>query len=133
MDEAPRTSDDPAARGPATPPATSSGFDFNQPTIIGLLYVASYVTGITAIVGVVLAFVWKGEPKAEWEVSHYTYLINTFWIGLIGGVVGFVLLIVLIGLLILPAVAVLVLVRTIMSLINAQKQAPMPNPGTWLV
>lgn len=111
----------------------NSGFDLNNPTIISLLYLASFVTGITAIVGVVLAFVWRGEPKAAWESSHYEYLINTFWIGLIGSVIGFVLIFVIIGLLILPAVAVLVIVRSVLSLINAQKHQPMPNPGSWTI
>jgi uncharacterized membrane protein len=116
-----------------TPTPANAGFEFNNPTIISLLYLASFITGITAIVGVVLAFVWRGEPKADWEVSHYQYLINTFWIGLVGSIIGFLLIIVLIGFLILPAVAVLVIVRSVMSLLNAQKRAPMPNPSTWLV
>lgn len=111
----------------------SSGFDFNQPTIIALLYLASFIgLGLTGIVGVVLAYVWKGEPKAEWEVSHYRYLIRTFWIGLIGSIVGLSLLFVLIGIPLLIAVCVLVIVRSVLSLVNAQKRQPMPNPETWL-
>jgi uncharacterized membrane protein len=113
-------------------PQSADSFDFNQPTIISLLYLSSFFLGITSIVGVVLAYVWKSEPRADWEVSHYQYLINTFWIGLIGGIVGVMLLIVLIGLLILPLVFVLVVVRCVLSLINAQKKRPMPNPGTLL-
>ena len=80
-----------------TPRPANSGFEFNNPTIISLLYLASFITGITAIVGVVLAFVWRDEPKADWEISHYQYLINTFWIGLLGSIIGFLLTIVLIG------------------------------------
>lgn len=126
---------DPQSRssGPSTSPQASSGFDFNNPTIVNLLYLASYITGITGIVGVVLAYAWRSEPKAEWEVSHYEYAIRTFWIFLIGTVLGFVLMVALIGFLILPAVAVLVIVRCVMSILNAQKQVPMPNPGSWLV
>ncbi|KPH60657.1 DUF4870 family protein [Novosphingobium aerophilum] len=112
---------------------TNSGFEFNQPTIISLLYLASCVTGITAIVGVVLAYVWRGEPKADWEQSHYQYLINTFWLGLAGSILGILLMIVLIGVFVLAAVGILVIVRCVMSLLNAQKHAPMPNPGSWLV
>ena len=110
----------------------SGSFDFNQPTIISLLYLSSFFLGITSIVGVVLAYVWKSEPRGDWEASHYQYLINTFWIGLIGGIVGLMLMIVLIGFLILPLVFVLVVVRCVLSLINAQKKRPMPNPGTLL-
>jgi uncharacterized membrane protein len=133
-DTTPKTSPEPTLQPQGTPPVAAGGFDFNQPTIIALLYLASaLVGGLTGIIGLVLAFVWKGEPKAEWEVSHYQYLINTFWIGLIGTVVGVVLLMVLIGIFVLIGVGVLVLVRSVMSLINAQKHQPMPNPGSWLV
>jgi uncharacterized membrane protein len=119
--------------GPKPGPASAAGFEFNNPTIISLLYLASFVTGITGLVGVVLAFVWRGEPKAEWEVSHYDYLIRTFWIFLIGTIVGVILTIVLIGIPILIAVSVLVVVRCVMSLLAAQKRLPMPNPGSWTV
>ena len=128
-----KTSPEAAVRPQDTPPVAAGGFDFNQPTVISLLYIASWLTGITGIVGVVLAYMWKGQPKAEWEVSHYHYLIRTFWLGLLGSVIGIVLMVVLIGLFVLLAVAVWVLVRSVMSLINAQKRQPMPNPDTWLV
>jgi uncharacterized membrane protein len=90
------------------------------------------VLGVTAIVGVVLAYVWKGETHEPWETSHYDYLIRTFWIGLIGAVVSVLLMIVLVGFLLLVAVGVLVIVRCVLSLANAQKRVPMPNPETWL-
>lgn len=123
----------PQVQPPApAPQAQSSSFDFNHPTIISALYLSSFVLGVTVIIGVVLAYVWKGETHADWETSHYDYLIRTFWIGLIGSVISFILMIVLIGFLLWVAVAVLVVVRCVLSLINAQKQMPMPNPETWL-
>jgi len=108
------------------------GFDLNHPTIISLLYLASTITGVTGIIGVILAFVWRGEAHEPWEDSHYQYLINTFWIGLTGTIVGMVLMIVLIGFFVLIGVFVLVVVRSVLSLLKAQKKEPMPNPGTWL-
>jgi uncharacterized membrane protein len=119
------------ASGPA--PTTSSGFDFNRPTIISLLYLSSMVLGVTSLVGVVLGYVWQGEAHAEWESSHYDYLIRTFWIGLIGSMISVALMLVLIGFVLICAVAVLVLVRCVLSLVNAQKQQPMPNPKTLFV
>ncbi len=126
----PQPSPQPApASGPASQPID---FQMNRPTIISLLYLASFITGITGLVGVILAFVWKGEPQADWERSHYQYLINTFWIGFFGSIVSVLLMVVLIGFLLICAVVVLVVVRSVLSLINAQKRVPMPNPGTWL-
>lgn len=113
-----------------TPPST--GFDLNRPTIIDLLYLASIITGVTAIIGIILAYVWKSDTHEPWEATHYTYQIRTFWIGLAGSVVGVILLVVLIGGLILLGVGLWMIVRTALSLANAQKRAPMPNPATLL-
>jgi uncharacterized membrane protein len=126
-----------AASGPipaaaASAPATS-GFDFNHPTIISLLYLSSMVLGVTALVGVILGYVWKGEAHADWETSHYDYLIRTFWIALVGSIVSFVLMLVVIGFLLIFAVWILVVVRCVLSLVNAQKRQPMPNPQSLFV
>ncbi|MEJ2457570.1 MAG: hypothetical protein P8Y58_05230, partial [Novosphingobium sp.] len=115
-------------------PAPASGFEFNNPTVISLLYLASWVTGgLTGIIGVVLAFVWRSEPKADWEISHYQYHINSFWIALAGTVAGVLLMIVLVGFLLMAAVAILVIVRSVLALVNAQKHQPMQAPGSWTV
>lgn len=115
-----------------TPPSGSNSFDLNHPTIIGLLYIGSYFTGVTAIIGIVLAYVWRNEPHEAWQDSHYQYLIRTFWISLLGVIVGIVLSVILIGFLVLLAVAVQFVIRSVFSIINAQKQQPMPDPQTWL-
>lgn len=114
------------------PAPASGGFDTNRPTIISLLYLASFVTGITGLVGVVLAHIWQGEGPEEWMRSHYTYLIRTFWIGLIAGLIATVLSFVLIGLLLFPLIAVWAGVRSVLSLVRAQKHEPMPEPDTLL-
>jgi len=117
---------------PPPPPSGGSGFDFNQPTIVSLLYLSSFLVGVTALVGVVLAYIWKNQPQAEWEVSHYRYHIRTFWLALIGSIISILLIIVVVGVFLWIAVGVLVVVRSVLSLINAQKREPMPNPETWL-
>ena len=111
------------------PTTTTSGFDFNHPTIVSLLYLLSFVTGITGLVGIVLAHVWQGEHRGDWQESHLTYLIRTFWIGLI---VSVVLTITLIGIFLLVIPMVWVGVRSVMSLVKAQRREPMPDPKTWL-
>ncbi|MFN3516274.1 MAG: DUF4870 family protein [Novosphingobium sp.] len=123
---------------PAPPPPGPSGqpqggFDFNYPTIISLLYLSSFLLGITVLVGVVLAYVWKGETGREaWEASHYQYLINTFWIGLAGSIIGILTVILVVGFFVLLGTMALVVVRCVLSLVRAQRHEPMPNPGTWL-
>jgi uncharacterized membrane protein len=113
------------------PPATN-GFDLNRPTIISLLYLGGFVTGITGLVGVVLGYVWRGEEQEAWVASHYTYLIRTFWISLIAGLIAMVLSFVLIGFLIFPLIAIWMGVRSVLSLVKAQRKEPMPDPETLL-
>ena len=112
------------------PPAPAGGFDLNHPTIISLLYLSSFILGLTGLVGIVLAYVWRGDSPAGWEESHFTYLIRTFWFGLIGSVAGVVLSVILIGIPILLATAVWVIIRSVLSLVRAQKREPMPDPET---
>lgn len=110
----------------------TSGFDFNHPTIVALLYLASFVVGITGIVGVVLAYVWRGEAGTGWEASHYTFHIRTFWIAFLAGIVSAILMIVLIGFFGFLLIAIWVIVRTVLALLQAQKQQPIANPESWL-
>ncbi|WP_432201336.1 DUF4870 family protein [Erythrobacter sp. W53] len=116
------------------PPSAGGGFDLNRPTIISLCYLGSIITGISGIVGIVLGHVWKGEGEGgsneSWMTSHYTYLIRTFWIGFAASIAATVLSVILIGFLLFPVIAVWVLVRSVMSMLKAQKQEPMPDPET---
>lgn len=114
-------------------PAPSGGFSFNGPTIVALCYLGSCITGISAIVGLVLAYLWRSEARAPWEQSHFTFMIRTFWIGLVVSIAGGVLLIVGVGLLILLGVMVWMIVRTVVSLVKAQREEPMPDPQSWMI
>lgn len=112
--------------------AQTGGFDFNRPTIVSLLYLGGFITGVSAIVGLVLAYVWKGEPHAGWEESHFRYLIRTFWIGLLFSVVAGVLAMILIGFLLFPLIAIWFIVRCVKALLAAQKREPLADPATWM-
>lgn len=115
-----------------TPQPASGGFEMNKATIVSLLYIVSFLVGITGLVGVILAFVWKDEVAGTWEESHLQFHIMTFVIGLIGSVIGIILSFVLIGIPLLIALAVWVLVRSVLALLKAQKQEPIADPKTWL-
>jgi uncharacterized membrane protein len=116
-----------------TDPQRTAGFDFNGPSIVALLYLGGFITGISALVGLILAYVWKGENRPAWEMSHYEFQIRTFWLGLAASIVGIVLMIVGIGFLILLAVCVWVVVRSVISLLKAQKKEAMPDPRSLLL
>ena len=111
-------------------PVQSGGFDANRPTIISLLYLASMLTGITGIVGIILAHVWRGEGNEPWVETHLTYLIRTFWFGFLFSIIAGLLTVVLIGFLLLPLVGIWFIARSVMSFMKAQRQEPMPDPQT---
>ncbi|MEE4199687.1 DUF4870 family protein [Erythrobacter sp.] len=127
---APGSSHPPSTGPSGSSPANTTGFDFNQPTIIALCYLGSFVTGISGLVGIVLAHVWQGENREGWAASHFTYLIRTFWIGFAASLVALVLSFVLIGFLLYPIIAVWVGIRSVMSLIKAQRREPIADPNT---
>lgn len=118
-------------------PGTTQGFQLNHPTIISLLYLASFLTGITAIIGVVLGYLWKDENKGSWAESHLQYLVRTFWIGLLYGLAIGVSMILIVTIPLVPvayaALAVWFVVRSLKALLSAQKQQPIADPTSWII
>jgi uncharacterized membrane protein len=123
---------------PIQPPsAPTQGFEFNSSTIVALLYFASFVTGITAIIGVVWAYLKRDEVANSWESSHLAYHIGTFWKGLM---IAIGLFLSMITIILIPvawigfvALAVWYIVRSLKALLAAQKHEPIGDPATWLI
>jgi uncharacterized membrane protein len=100
--------------------------------VIYILYlVALLIGGITALVGVVMAYVYQGSAPA-WVQSHYRLQIRTFWIALAVGFVGGVLSIILIGIPVLIALLIWYIVRCVKGMQYVSRREPHPNPATWL-
>lgn len=119
-----------------TEPAPRNDFDMNRPTIISLLYIGSFLMGITTIIGVILAYVWNGEAHESWQDSHYRYHIRTFWMGFVWtgvAVIGSIITLFLLAWILFPLVAVWFAARAVKSLLAAQKQEPVNNVTTWFV
>ncbi len=114
------------------PEPAAPGFDLNKATIISLLYIAGFVVGITGLLGFILALVWKDEVAGTWEESHLQFHIMTFIIGFVVAIIGGILSFILIGIPILLALAVWILVRSVLALLKAQKHEPIADPKTWL-
>ncbi|RJY09351.1 DUF4870 family protein [Aurantiacibacter aquimixticola] len=133
----------------------AKGVTLMRPVIVALLYLLNLVLGFSAIVGLVLAYVWRAdEDTTAWERTHYVYLIRTFWIGLIVMVAAVIVLLSLaigidassdtrgadagitIAMVLLVLFALFMLawycIRCILSLVKAGERRPMPNPRTWL-
>ncbi len=85
-----------------------------------ILYLLGWPTvHLTTIVALVLAYVQRGDARGTaWE-SHFSNLIETFWVALVILIVAIPLCFVFIGIPLLIGLAVWVLYRTIKGLLRA--------------
>ena len=100
--------------------------------VIYALYLTSLVIGITALVGVVMAHVLRGNATPQ-EDSHLRFQVRTFWFALAAGVVGALLSVIGIGFLIMLAVAIWVIVRSVYGLVQIIEGQPIPDPASVLL
>jgi len=119
---------EPLPTAPANPPATGGD---GPAKLVYVLYLASLVVGVTALVGVVMAYVYRGDAP-DWLKTHYRYQIRTFWLGILYALVGLLLAFAVIGVVVLGLVLVWFVVRCVKGLQRVGRGEPMPDPGTWL-
>ncbi len=117
---------------PIQPSESWTGPTRNNVLGVYVLYLLALISGITAIVGLVFAYINRGKADAVLE-SHYTYQIRTFWIGLLYSLISMVLFVIGIGMLLMVAVAVWAIIRCVKGLMLANNNEPVPDPQTWLV
>jgi len=98
---------------------------------IYLLYCVGYFTGISALIGVIIAHV-KVDDTDPMLRSHYQFQIRTFWIGLLYLVIGSLLCVILIGFLVLVWWFVWSLVRIVKGILWVSENKPIANPQSWL-
>ncbi len=113
-----------------SPPLSTNPGESGNAQLIYILYLAAIVVGVTAIIGVVMAYMAKDQAP-EWLRSHYRNQIHIFWKGLLYSLIGAVLSIVLIGFLILLATLIWYIVRTVKGLQALSKNEAYPNPDSW--
>ena len=119
--------------------------DKTMPAVCYALYLLAFATGITAVIGLVIAYAQRNSAGPDMR-SHYTFLIRTFWMGLVlmvvGGIVGgivfaigAVLTVILIGFpimafagLIWASAAVWFGVRCILGLVYLSRGEGYPRP-----
>lgn len=100
--------------------------------VVYFLYLASFVVAITGLVGLVMAYINRGKAGGFVE-SHYTFLIRTFWIGLLYALISAVLMLLAIGFALFVAVAVWIIARCIVGLQALQRNEPIRNPESWFL
>jgi uncharacterized membrane protein len=110
------------------PPAVS---DTSVSLVVYVLYFVGYFTGITWIIGVIIAHIQVGSADPLLQ-SHYRFQIRTFWIGLLYSVIGYLLIFVLIGFAVLLWAFIWSLVRNIKGVLALNERRPIGDPASWM-
>lgn len=105
--------------------------DTTMALVVYALMLAGFVVGFTPLIGVVIAYVYRGKGPA-WLDEHYRYQIRTFWIGLLYGLIVTVLSMIGIGLILMIALAVWLIVRCVKGFRGVQEKRAPDNVDSWL-
>ncbi len=100
--------------------------------VIYILYLVGLVIGVSALAGIVIAYMNRGKAGG-WVETHYTWLIRTFWIGLLYSLVSAVLMLAAIGFLLIFAVVIWFIVRCIIGMQALGRREPINNPESWII
>lgn len=98
--------------------------------IIYVLYLIGLVTGITLLVGVVMAYIYK-DDSPEWLRTHYESQIRIFWIGLLYCVIAGILTLMLIGFLLFLVIAIWWIIRCVKGLKYLDQRSAYPGYQSW--
>ena len=101
------------------PSATQEGMDLRTWTILCYgLYLIGWLNGLTAVIGVIIAYLKRREAAGTPWASHFDNLITVFWVSLIVGLVGALTIWFLIGFVIWFVLVIWYLYRTIRGLVR---------------
>ncbi|MFO8154410.1 MAG: DUF4870 family protein [Pseudomonadota bacterium] len=100
--------------------------------IIYVLYLVGLVFGITALIGVVMAVIYRGDAPSDWLRENFTFQIRTFWIGLLYLFIASALTPLGIGFLLVLAWIVWVVIRCVKGLQAIEQRRFPGNSRSWL-
>ncbi len=113
----------PVSSAPDRPDPMASLVSTTQ--LVYVLQALSFVLGVTAVAGVVVNYLHRGEVQGTWLESHFVWQIRTFWFQLLWGVIGLITSVVLIGFLIWVAVYLWTIYRVVKGWVNLADKRPM--------
>ena len=115
--------------GPVTP-QTPVVSNYGLVLTVYILYLVGFLTGITVLVGVVIAYLQRGTTDRISQ-SHFQFQITTFWIGLLYFFVGLLTLHIGIGALILLWYVIWTVIRCVKGLLALNLGEPIRYPNSW--
>ena len=102
---------------------------------IYILYLVGIIFVVTAIIGVVIAYIYRGDAPI-WLKSHYQFQIRTFWIGVLYALIGIMLILPIFGginfLVCCLLWAVWIIIRCVKGIKSLDQKDTHPNPIGWM-
>jgi uncharacterized membrane protein len=99
--------------------------------ILYALYAIHWLTGgLTGLVAIIINYIKRGDAAGTPYEPHFTWQIRTFWWTLLGYVIGFALIWIGLGFLIIGAVSIWTLYRIIKGWLFLYEQK-MLDPRAW--
>lgn len=83
-----------------------------MPTVVYACYVGAVLWGVTLLIGVAIAYVYRASATGTIYRSHYDYQIATFWKAMLGFLVGVLFLMVGVGVVIMVGTYIWLMVKT---------------------
>jgi uncharacterized membrane protein len=96
-----------------------------------ILYLTGFLTGITAVVGVIVAHLYRRSASQQ-VATHLRFQVRTFWVGVIYFVLGCLLRHFIIGIPLLLWWGAWTLIRVIRGMLLLNDGKPIPNPKSLL-
>lgn len=105
---------------------TGTEAERNLLLITYILHALAPFNGLTAIAGIIISHIKVNETASAFIRSHHSWLIRTFWWGLLWAVVCGILTVILVGALGFVVLGIWWLYRVIRGFINYSERRPMP-------
>ena len=97
--------------------------------LVYILYAVGLFVPVTWIVGVVIAYVYRGDASADLK-THFTFQVRTFWFGVLGMFISAITLPIIIGWFLGLAVLIWSIVRLVKGWKRLADNQPVPNPAS---
>lgn len=98
----------------------------NLTLVVYILQGLSLFTGVPMLVGVIINYLKLDDSRGSWYESHFRWQIKTFWLGLLGTVLGYALLWILVGFAILGLTWLWCLYRVLRGFLAFNDGKPLP-------
>lgn len=100
--------------------------------VVYILFAFGLVLPVTFLVGIILAHLKRGDAVGTIYESHLTWLIRTFWFGLLGSIIGMITVFFLIGWVGLLAVIVWIIYRLVVGFLRLNDTQPITDPTRFI-